>query len=112
MPYEPTNWKSGDVVTSAKLNKIENAIGGLVVTATTEDDTTTLNKTWQEIYDAFSGGKPVVILRDIGETVPEADAVITVCEINGSYIVSINPDGIVLSYGAESASGYPAITGD
>ena len=28
MSYEPTNWKSGDKVTSAKLNKIENGIQG------------------------------------------------------------------------------------
>ena len=26
MAYEPTNWKSGDVVTSAKLNKLENGV--------------------------------------------------------------------------------------
>lgn len=26
MAYEPTNWKTGDIVTSAKLNKIENAL--------------------------------------------------------------------------------------
>ena len=26
MSYEPTNWKTGDVVTSAKLNKLENAV--------------------------------------------------------------------------------------
>lgn len=26
MSYEPTNWKTGDVVTSAKLNKLENGV--------------------------------------------------------------------------------------
>ena len=51
MPYEPTNWKSGDVVTSAKLNKIEAGIasGGVLVVTDTEG---TLDKTWQEIHDA------------------------------------------------------------
>lgn len=29
MAYEPTNWKNGDVVTSAKLNKIEQGILGV-----------------------------------------------------------------------------------
>ena len=54
MSYEPTTWKSGDTVTSAKLNKMEQGIanagggGALVVTATEG----TLNKTWQEIHDA------------------------------------------------------------
>lgn len=28
MSYEPTNWKSGDKVTSTRLNKIENGIQG------------------------------------------------------------------------------------
>lgn len=52
MAYEPTNWKAGDVVTSAKLNKIEQGIaaGGGVLIAHDEDGT--LDKTWQEIYDA------------------------------------------------------------
>ena len=52
MSYEPTNWKDGDLVTSAKLNKIEQGIaaGGGVLVAHDEDGT--LDKTWQEIYDA------------------------------------------------------------
>ena len=68
MAYEPTEWKSGDVVTSAKLNKLEQAVAGcsLVVHATTEGDVKTLDKTWQEIFDAFSAGASVVVV--IGET--------------------------------------------
>lgn len=52
MSYEPTNWKDGDLVTSAKLNKIEQGIaaGGGVLIA--HDENGTLDKTWQEIYDA------------------------------------------------------------
>lgn len=58
MSYDPTNWKSGDVVTSAKLNKMEKGIedanagggGGGVLVVTDTDGT--LNKTWQEIHDA------------------------------------------------------------
>lgn len=43
MPYEPTNWKSGDVVTSAKLNKLEEAVanasgGGSELPVVTSDD--------------------------------------------------------------------------
>ena len=51
MSYEPTNWKDGDLVTSAKLNKIEQGIaaGGVLIT---HDEDGTLDKTWQEIYDA------------------------------------------------------------
>lgn len=58
MSYEPTNWKDGDLVTSAKLNKIEQGIaagsGMMVVNEVYDEDTeiTSLDKTWQEIYDA------------------------------------------------------------
>ncbi len=54
MAYEPTNWKAGDIVTSAKLNKIEQGITSHnMVEAITDDENSivTLNKTWQEIWD-------------------------------------------------------------
>lgn len=56
MAYEPTNWQAGDVVTSAKLNKMEQGIArNDVVECITEDITfssnAALNKTWQEIWD-------------------------------------------------------------
>ena len=61
MSYEPTVWKAGDTVTSAKLNKMEQGIassssnsgGVLIVEKVMNNNITTLNKTWQEIYDAF-----------------------------------------------------------
>lgn len=66
MPYEPTNWKSGDVVTSAKLNKLEKGVedagGVLIVHATTEGDVITLDKTWQEIHDSML----TMIVKDNG----------------------------------------------
>lgn len=57
MSYEPTNWKDGDLVTSAKLNKIEQGIaaGGGVLIAhiiLNGENPPTLDKTWQEIHDA------------------------------------------------------------
>lgn len=57
MSYTPNTWAKGDVVTSAKLNNIEQGIAdGGIVTATatfdTETQTATLDKTWQEMYDA------------------------------------------------------------
>ena len=41
MSYTPTAWKDGDLVTSAKLNKLENGINNLqsiVIQATSEND--------------------------------------------------------------------------
>ena len=64
MSYEPTTWKAGDTVTSAKLNKMEQGIangsGTLIVHMINEENSSTLDKTWQEIYDAA----PNVILYD------------------------------------------------
>lgn len=66
MSYEPTNWKSGDTVTSAKLNKMEqgiaNAGGGNVVVVgvevvnTENGATATFDKTFAELKTAHEGG--------------------------------------------------------
>jgi hypothetical protein len=50
MAYEPTNWKAGDVVTAAKLNKMEQGIANAVLIV--HDNDGVLDKTWQEIHDA------------------------------------------------------------
>ena len=58
MSYEPTNWKDGDLVTSAKLNKLEQGVANsnhdtVMMTAENNNNTVTftVNKTWQEIWD-------------------------------------------------------------
>lgn len=64
MSYTPNVWQAGDVVTPAKLNHIEEGIANastLVVHATSNDGVTTLDKTWQEIYDALAAGCYVVV---------------------------------------------------
>lgn len=73
MSYEPTVWKSGDVVTSAKLNKLEQGVaggGGLFKVNAEYDestDTLTLDKTWKEIRDAVvSGLVPYIVSVDDG----------------------------------------------
>lgn len=62
MSYTPTQWKSGDTVTSAKLNKIESGIKAnevFIIDLNTKTDT--LNKTAGEIFTASSEGKVVVL---------------------------------------------------
>ena len=60
MSYEPTEWKTGDIVTAEKLNKMENGIedagGVLLVNAILDPQTNmhTLDKTWQQIYDSHA----------------------------------------------------------
>ena len=67
MSYTPTTWKAGDTVTSAKLNKMEQGIanggGTFVITASVGlDSTSTLNKTWQEIYNAAETHQNIVLI--------------------------------------------------
>ncbi len=52
MSYQPTNWKAGDTVTSAKLNKIEEGIANSSNILIVQDENGTLNKTWREIAEA------------------------------------------------------------
>ena len=60
MSYTPTEWKTGDIVTSTKLNKLEQGVanaGALVVNVTETDNgdstvTFTCDKTAGEMYAA------------------------------------------------------------
>ncbi len=67
MSYTPTTWVTGDKVTATKMNKLEQGVAnnggasGLLVTATVDGDTRTLDKTYTEIAAAFENGMiPVV----------------------------------------------------
>lgn len=107
MSYTPTTWQTGDTITAALLNKMEQGVanagggGALLVGQSNE----TLDKTWQEIHDAA----PLVYLTVDGE---EFKPLVAVYEDEGDYcvdFVSISVDGnIFCSYIASSASGYPA----
>lgn len=57
MSYEKNTWNKGDVITANKLNHMEDGIadGGILVVNAIADElaeTITLDKTWQQIYDA------------------------------------------------------------
>lgn len=119
MSYEPTTWKTGDVITANKLNKIEQGIAAIgdtpvvtdhpimVVNATMSGTTMTLGNTWQEIHDAFEAGKLVLIIckEEEFETF--------------LYVVGTHPNNYGVSacstqsaaftpFAASSASGYPS----
>ena len=85
MSYEPTNWKAGDTITSAKLNKLEQGLGNAItfvhmseveVPDDNEDDSGTieiktnsdpiykLDKTYAEIAEAFENGL-VLCIKEI-----------------------------------------------
>ena len=71
MAYEPTTWKSGDVVTSAKLNKLENGVaaagGVFVIHKTVVEGTATLDANYNQVSAAIEAGKiPVVLMENVG----------------------------------------------
>ena len=76
MTYTPTTWDTGDVITAQKMNNIEAGIqeasGCLVCDFGYNSalDENCLNKTVQEIYDAFVAGTPVYVRSIYGTLGP------------------------------------------
>lgn len=75
MAYEPTNWRTGDVVTSAKLNKIEQGIasgGGAMQCVIAKDwDTNEYvpGKSFTDVYNAIFAGETVQIYIEGSPTI-------------------------------------------
>ena len=57
MSYEPTNWKSGDKVTSTRLNKIEQGIQGIDNDTSSIKEDLSLSQTYQKIEYLATTGK-------------------------------------------------------
>ena len=72
MSYDPTNWKAGDVISSQKLNKLEQGVadagggggGGGAGILVLHDTDGVLDKTFKEISDAFNAGVLPVVFYD------------------------------------------------
>lgn len=65
MAYEPTNWKSGDVVTSAKLNKLEKGVedaGPLII-----DYNGDTFPSFNDIIGAVRSGKTIMCVDSADE---------------------------------------------
>lgn len=113
MPYEPTNWKSGDVVTSAKLNKLEKGVQdatGLVVHAIPEDDVITLDHTWQEIYDAAESGVVFYAMDDdSGARIGGIVYTVTQMYATQKYVVMVVSGLDTLTFEANATDDYPVV---
>lgn len=120
MAYDPTVWKSGDTITSAKLNKLENGLaeasgggtGGVTnVGLTFNDKTKTMNKTWSEINEAFINGLVYCNSYDNGGGLW---LVVASANSGGVYatvalpLYMRNADAVVFT--TDSENGYPTIT--
>lgn len=110
MSYEPTNWQTGDVVTSQKLNKLEQGVadagggGVLVVSIIWEDTICTMNKTWQEIWDAA----PSVLFMDASEEDKTVYMLYEQYVDQGVYLLDIGAGTRTISFQTASSSGYPS----
>ena len=71
MSYEPTVWKDGDLVTSAKLNKLEQGVANGVANGVnfevinmelSDQGTLSLDKTAGEIIDILKSGKHILVI--------------------------------------------------
>lgn len=116
MSYDKNTWAKGDVITAAKLNNMENGIesastgggGVLVVGATVEDETITLDKTWQQIHDS-----PIAILKSENEEESNLYFLANLTSTEGEFkasFTSLAVQGETIYTTATTADSYPIIT--
>jgi hypothetical protein len=125
MSYTPTEWKSGDIVTSEKLNKLEQGVAssgtGGILFATIDMDmdthTMTFDKTWKQIHDAsFVAASATAVEGD-----PPYSKLFTfvidafiLSESVGEliyYVRTFNSDNVEtpLTFTTDSEDGYPVL---
>ena len=110
MSYNPTQWSAGDIVTSAKLNKIEQGISNngfleINIIMDTETGSIRLDRTWQEIYNANNS---VIIISSGSEEYPMRAKVICAGANENSFIVMCAIDGLVV-FSTTNPNDYPTI---
>ena len=118
MAYEKNIWKTGDIVTSAKLNHMEDGIadGTFLITVVIDPESpsmATLDKTWKEIHDAFLEGKQCVVVWDqsYDDNVSTAWSIVSELSIsNGLYHVTFGYNSNMFSTSSED--GYPEMNLD
>lgn len=114
MSYEKQTWATGDIVTSSKLNHMEDGIAGaggggpLIVNIVKAPDEVNnmLDKTWTEIHDALLTTGVVVLQRESDEgsdaiTVNVLSQVIYDSEF-GYLVIAAS-----IEYLSQTADGYP-----
>lgn len=109
MAYTKNTWVTGDIVTSAKLNHMEDGIASSAVMVVRINFTTdgshnvyTLDKTWQEIYDAIDSGLFCFLLEG-GEGSFYQYGIDGVEVVDDVYYVN----SLIRAYQTDAASGYP-----
>lgn len=106
MAYTKNTWNTGDIVSSQKLNHMEDGIANAGALVVTENDTV-LDKTWQEILDAIAAGRVVNII-EVGEGYATVVSPVSSASLEENNYMVYTPDETV-SYKAASANGYPTL---
>ena len=102
MSYTKQTWATGDTITAAKLNHMEDGIaGGGALMANLVGDA--LDKTWSEIDTAIRNGIPC-LYAEISETETLITPITGTSADSGRYNVYMLGDVI---YTATSPDGYP-----
>ncbi len=101
MAYDSTLWKSGDVITAEKLNKIESQVAPLigVLWRDIESNLMNLSLSYKDIRDAVLSGRNIVIYnieyeeQNNYEEIFPGYKIAMFSEENSNYYVQIYIDG-------------------
>lgn len=120
MSYTPTTWQTGDTITAAALNKMEQGIagaGGVFIVGFSfdlESGKTTCDKTAQQIAQAIMGGSAVVLAQIVAEDNQCSLRQILYFEYDNydpedfyASMLTINGSGTVITWTIDSADSYP-----
>ena len=119
MAYEPTVWKTGDVVTAQKLNKLEDGLanvesGGIVLHVVIDETSgsKTLDKTFGEIKSALLAGKSVIVnYHSLLEPIILQDGIESASK-GTIYVLKTDEDYIKYDkYTVSDYGEYPVLTG-
>ena len=117
MAYEKNTWQTGDVVTAAKLNNMENGIADANTMIINVSEQGVMDKTWLEIHTALSLGKRViaVVTNEEFESVEQYTTVSAgknedVYGVNAAMI-DITGAVININFFTDSQNGYPYHSG-
>lgn len=117
MAYTKQNWECGDLITADKMNHIEDGIedassgGGttkLTVNVTESNGTFVMDKTWQEISDAFPNVE--VVFNMSGGVQQVGVSKVRYLSAIPSYKVTVtmqNIDSEPMEFSTSTSNGYP-----
>ena len=117
MSYEKQTWSTGETITANKLNHMEDGIadggsggGSLRINISMEVDgdtaTYTMDKTWQQIHDAFANGSDCYGYMQVDATIVRYNI-----EVVSSEYFEVRTNGFDdTAFRASSADDYPSLT--